>query len=874
MRAVMHHPGAKELADAAVRLADLDPARALGPAREAVAAAARERDTAAGSVAERAWGHALLHCGEMDDALRHFRRSVRCAERAGSAPLAAEARMKMAFALLQRGRPATALREIDLAVPDLDGALAGRALAQRAIVLHMDGRLDEALAQFDAVLPTLRATGDLLGVQRLLINRAFLLADRHAFAAAEADLLEAGRLARQLGRELTEGIVAENLGLVETLRGDIPAALAQLGRAERIIAEHGAQLGWVQRHRAELLLSAGLVAEARDAAERAVATCRRERRLLGVPEVRLVLSQAASLSDDSVTAVAQARAAGREFARQGRAAWAELAYLTGLRARWTSGPPPRVASARIAEMVRVLAGAGWPAAELEARLFAGRLALARRDPERGRGLLREASTARRRGPATLRARGWYAEALLRKDFGDNAGVVHAVRSGLRVLDDHGAALGATDLRARTAAQRTDLAELGLRTAVAGGRADAVFEWAERGRAGRLARPPVRPPDDEVLARLLAELRSTAREAENASGPATTLPRQAALERRIRDHIRQSRSAGAPATEPVRVAELGRALGERALVEWLRLDGELQALTLVDGRLRRHELGPAARVADLLDRLPFALHRMADVAAAPASAAAAEHLLANAAGRLDEALFGPLPELAGRPLVVVPTGILHSLPWSVLPSCAGRAVAVSPSATLWHAANAREPATGPVTVAAGPGLAGAVAEAEAIAAIHHVEPITDGGVDVVLAELAKARLAHLAAHGTLAVDHPLFSSLRLHDGPLFAHDLDRLGRVPHTVVLAACDSGRSVVCTGDELLGLGAAFVANGAAQLVASVVPIPDAETAPLMVELHRLLADGHPAAVALARAQQAVRGQGPAAAAAAAGFVCVGAGS
>jgi CHAT domain-containing protein len=210
---------------------------------------------------------------------------------------------------------------------------------------------------------------------------------------------------------------------------------------------------------------------------------------------------------------------------------------------------------------------------------------------------------------------------------------------------------------------------------------------------------------------------------------------------------------------------------------------------------------------------------------------------------------------------------------VLPSCAGRPVAVSPSATLWHAARSRTAASGEITVAAGPGLAGARAEAEAVAAIHGADPMVDGTatVDTVLTALAKADLAHLAAHGTLVTDHPLFSSLRLHDGPLVCYDLDRLDRVPRTVVLAACDSGRSVICTGDELLGLGAAFLTKGCAQLVASVVPVPDAETAPLMVALHRLLAQGLPVAAALARAQAAA--DGPAAIAAAAGFVCIGAG-
>ncbi|WP_412775416.1 CHAT domain-containing protein [Streptomyces mirabilis] len=70
-----------------------------------------------------------------------------------------------------------------------------------------------------------------------------------------------------------------------------------------------------------------------------------------------------------------------------------------------------------------------------------------------------------------------------------------------------------------------------------------------------------------------------------------------------------------------------------------------------------------------------------------------------------------------------------------------------------------------------------------------------------------------------------------------YDVERLPQVPHTLVLAACDSGRPVVHTGDELMGLGMAFLARGAAQLIASVLPIPDAATTPVMSAFHEGLA-------------------------------------
>jgi CHAT domain-containing protein len=173
------------------------------------------------------------------------------------------------------------------------------------------------------------------------------------------------------------------------------------------------------------------------------------------------------------------------------------------------------------------------------------------------------------------------------------------------------------------------------------------------------------------------------------------------------------------------------------------------------------------------------------------------------------------------------------------------------------------------------LAGARGEADAIAAIHRTTPLTGDGatVEAVARALDGAAVAHLATHGRVNQDNPLFSALRFADGPLMVHDLHTVGRAPHTVVLAACDVGRPVVRAGDELLGLSAALLAQGTGQLVAPVISVLDVETAPLMVAFHRLLAAGRPAAVALACAQQDLAGRHPTGLAEVAPFVCVGAG-
>jgi hypothetical protein len=248
---------------------------------------------------------------------------------------------------------------------------------------------------------------------------------------------------------------------------------------------------------------------------------------------------------------------------------------------------------------------------------------------------------------------------------------------------------------------------------------------------------------------------------------------------------------------------------------------------------------------------------------------------HAAAGLDAAVLGAVRDDVGdRPLVLVPTGVLQSLPWSILPSCAGRPVTVSPSAALWLAARRRgAPGARPVLVA-GYGPPGAIAEARAVAELHGEHALLGDAatVDAVTTGMVGAGVMHLAAHGRLRAHNPLFSALLLADGPLTVYDLERLVDVPRLVVLAACDSGRTVVCTGDELLGITATLLSHGAQQVVASVIPVPDAETAPLMVAFHRLMVAGRSAAEALALAQQQVAGGSMAEFAAAAGFVCIGA--
>ncbi|MGW5748392.1 CHAT domain-containing protein, partial [Amycolatopsis sp. NPDC003861] len=432
--------------------------------------------------------------------------------------------------------------------------------------------------------------------------------------------------------------------------------------------------------------------------------------------------------------------------------------------------------------------------------------------------------------------------------GDRRGADAAVRAGVRVIGRFRAGLGASELRAHASGHASELTGLGLRLAVEAGHPEAVLRWAERRHAGALRLRPARPPDDEELAADLAALRQTA--VDLAAGPEQApalLRRQARLEKAVRDRARHASGTSTSDTRIPARAELAEALGPATLVEYLELDGRLTALVLGGGRLRRYELGPAADAAERLDELRFALRRSAFGLGSPAG------LAERTARRLDDLLLAPLP-LGDGPLVIVPTGRLHELPWPALPGCQGRPVSLAPSAALWHrAATASGRHGGEHVVVAGPGLPHAAAEAAALARRYPGARRFTGRsarVEPVLAALDGAALGHLAAHGVFRTDNPLFSALQLADGPLTVYDLERLARPPRQVVLSGCDSGRSAIHAGDELLGLASALLALGTTSLVATVLPIPDDAGRALMVRHHRHLASGLTPAAALARAQ------------------------
>ena len=214
-------------------------------------------------------------------------------------------------------------------------------------------------------------------------------------------------------------------------------------------------------------------------------------------------------------------------------------------------------------------------------------------------------------------------------------------------------------------------------------------------------------------------------------------------------------------------------------------------------------------------------------------------------------------LGGGPVVVVPTGKLHAVPWGLLPALRDRATAVAPSASAWlRARRATPPGEKKVVLVGGPRLVTGDAEVRHLAAQYPDAIVLAGGSAVaeqVMTAMNGAWLVHVAAHGTFRGDSPLFSAIELDDGPLTVYDLERLNRAPYRIVLSSCDSAVGVAVGADELLGPVSALISQGSAGVVASVVPVNDPATVPLMIALHSHLRAGSGLADALALARRAV---------------------
>jgi len=802
----------------------------------------------------------------MGAAIRELRSALRLAQAAGSPEREADVLATLGIALIQVGRTATGIAALDAAVAQSGGVLAGRVLHRRGGALWILGRHREALADLRRAVTILRHAGDAMWAARALTARALVHLALGSTERAYIDFGSAERLFVASSQELECAYARHNRGLVAFRSGDLPAALAYLDEAARRYKSLDTPMPDLSIDRCAVLLAAGLPADALGEADAAIRDIERVRGpATKKAEVLLTGAAAALAAADPHTALRRAQAARRLFGSQQRAWWQAHAGFLVLQARFAAGMVTgsllREAE-QAADRLDALGSGDAP----QARLLAGRVALALgRALAADRHLAAAALVRRRRGPALSRANGWLAEALRAEAAASPRRLLSACRRGFDLLDEHRLTLGASELRAQATARGAELAELAQRHALGAARPRLLLAWSERWRATALAVPPVRPVDDQELQADLTAVRDVTSRLEKARAqgvPAAPLQReQLRLESAIRARAMRTRGNGHPGGHPAGhavgygfdiAALLGR-LGATRLVQIVDVGGDLHLLVCGGGRVRHFAAGRAADAAREVDFARFGLNRLARNQparnrpagpAGPAGLLRAEDALAllEATGRrLEEILLGRANrQLGDGPVVIVPPGRLHAVPWAMLPSLRDRVLSVAPSARAWlKAGTAAPPRRRDVVLVRGPGLATDGAEVPALAAEYDDATVLGGGTATaarVLGAIDGAGLVHIAAHGNFRADSPLFSSLRMDDGPLTVHDFERLRRAPYRLILSSCDSGLLAPAGADELLGLTSTLVPLGTAGIVASVVRVNDKAAVELMLALHRRL--------------------------------------
>lgn len=819
---------------------------------------------------------ASVERGRMRDARHHARSGLGVARRAGLPAREAQLRLSLAWIELDGGDCDASWKQLLTAEPHLSGADLPKAACLRGL-LHCQGdRYAEAVDQLSAALRSLRAAGDRHWEANALLGRGLARHYRNEVDAAEADLFAAERIFASDGRVARSAACQHNRGCVAFKAGDLARALRLFTDALTTGLDPDANPE-VRVDRAEALAAAGMHADAREEMRLAAAQLVERGRAVRLAETRLALAGCALRDGDPESAIEEARLARRLFRSQGRPAWSALAAVTAWQAKLRAGDRSRHALSAARRAAHVCADYGWTAAAADLWLTAGRAAREMGLGRTAHGLLTLAAGSQddEVASAPQRAVGALARALLAQQAGDRDAVFDACGQGLRTVETYAAAMAAYELRVQAFGLSEEISATAIGTALETGAPREVLRWSERSRASALSRRMLEAPSDGPLREALVELRAAVAETRDShSGyPNTALARVAELEERVRQRAVLVDGATSVAAGRQGLDEVCAELGDAVLVSYLSHAGELHCVSIVDGHVRLSPLGRESDVAPLVDRLRRLLARQTGGASTRAEQEFAERV-PEVAGALEEQLLAPVASALaqGRPLVVVPTGRLHALPWAALPACRGRSVTVAPSLRCWlrSIADARRDARADRAVdrgrvwVAGPGLDHAESE---VAALHE----TSGGqllvrgdatTERVLHAADGANMVHIAAHGWFRQDQPLLSCLDLADGPLYGYDLDGLRRGPSTVVLSACEVGRSAVSRGDELSGLAAALLGRGTATVIASVVPVPDERTAEVMVTLHSALQRGVPPAEALADAQRA-HGES--------GFICFG---
>lgn len=887
-----------ELAEEAENLAVTELTRSLEATEVVLALADKLGGPRERSRARRARAQALSYADRFADALPLFEQASEMAQRAGLPIEVARARMSSIHPLASMGRyddavaAGEAAREAFIALGDR--VLAARCDLNLGATLQRRGDAAGAMRMFDRARPLVE--NDPVVLAKLESNRGHALIGLDEFAAAERAYQTALPLFEQREMHFGAAIVRGNLAELATRQGRLHAAFHHFERARRHMEQDHSpvEVARLLAEQAEAQELMGLLDEARSGYEAAQPVLADQKLLLEAAKARAGLGRILLRGGELDAADAALSQAAREFAQLGHGvagARVDLirAELAGLRGQW--------AAAQTLATTALAAFGKQPALAAAARYHLARFAHGRGDAEAAlRELDAGIAAAERLDLAPLLADLLHLRGQLRSAAGDVDGVTD-LQLAVSCVERVRGALQAERFRAAFLGHRLAVYhDLVLALLGSGTRIKEAFQTVQRAKSrslldlvgGALESSAQRKgADDDPLAAEAAELRSELNIYYSRLADASLGEASGEAPERISDeiHTRERRlesiegrlasastaTAGwfAPTADIDAIRE--RLPGSAALVEYFIAGDELIAFVVRrEGAAVHRRLAGAADVTQRIDRAHFQIRRALrpGATAGPRGARLLYDCRRTLSGLHDALIANLATNLDGvERLYVAPHGPLHAVPFAALWSGKQYLVewcesSVVPSGSFLRRRTSRSRTGDPSSHGQSHGQGGtwdspAGGPAAAVIGIsddrtpqirREVERVADclrarlviTNESATLARvgeaMARADLVHLACHGHFSAANPMASGLKLADRWMTVRDIASLPLDAGLVTLSGCETGRSVIGAGDELLGLVRAFLAAGAGSVLVSLWTVHDESTAELMTTFyHRM---------------------------------------
>jgi CHAT domain-containing protein len=292
--------------------------------------------------------------------------------------------------------------------------------------------------------------------------------------------------------------------------------------------------------------------------------------------------------------------------------------------------------------------------------------------------------------------------------------------------------------------------------------------------------------------------------------------------------------------------------DTVLLEYYQARGQTYACVVGRDQLDIVGLGPITHVRDLLRLLQFQFSKFrlgphyVGAFTAQLQAATETHLR-----ELYAALIAPIrSRLQATHLVIVPHDVLHFLPFHALfdgQRCLIDEFTLSyaPSSSVYRLCRTKQAKSNGRALIMGvpdrltPFIADEVRAVASILSDPQVFLGAEATADQLQRHGEESRFVHIATHGLFRRDNPMFSSIRLGDGPLSVYDLYQLRLSAELVTLSGCGTGLSVVVGGDEQLGLVRGLLYAGARAVLLTLWDAYDSSTADFMKSFYGHLKKG-----------------------------------